>query len=404
MSSPDLPLVNWPRLREALESQRIAAVIAATGPTVTYLSDFWSLSQWSRPQTAKVFAIAVADDDRTVHVVAPLGNTDLQRAPGHVPPTTVTAYGTFFASIADGVELDAEAAAFAASLAEPRGTDPVQTLCDRLVELGLASSRLAVEFDGMSASTVDRLLSALPSAELVDAGPLIRHVRAVKTPREITALRSAAQLTERAIMGAYAAGGATELDLVRTYLARIAAGAGIPVNTVICAGQRSALPNAQATDASLVHGDLIRFDGGCRVAHYVSDISRTAVVGSATAEQEDAYGAVLAGLDAAVAAASPGVRTADLFALAVDTTSAAGLPGYRRQHVGHGIGIENYDDPSLTPASDQVLTEGMVICIETPYYRLGWGGVQAEDTFLVTASGLERFTEMPRTLPEVQPR
>jgi Xaa-Pro aminopeptidase len=99
-----------------------------------------------------------------------------------------------------------------------------------------------------------------------------------------------------------------------------------------------------------------------------------------------------AGVEAAARLAAPGVTGHELFHAAVDAVRAAGLPGYARSHCGHGIGIENYDLPRIADGSADVLEAGMAICVETPYYELGWGGVQVEDTFVVTGEGVERLT------------
>ncbi len=53
-----------------------------------------------------------------------------------------------------------------------------------------------------------------------------------------------------------------------------------------------------------------------------------------------------------------------------------GIPQYKRHHVGHGIGLEIYEPPMLVPHSDFELQPGMVLCVETPYYELEWGGLQ----------------------------
>jgi Xaa-Pro aminopeptidase len=66
-----------------------------------------------------------------------------------------------------------------------------------------------------------------------------------------------------------------------------------------------------------------------------------------------------------------------------------GLPHYRRNHVGHGIGLDGYDAPNLTPGSNEVFEEGNVICVETPYYEMGFAGLQVEDMLHVTRDGIE---------------
>ena len=84
--------------------------------------------------------------------------------------------------------------------------------------------------------------------------------------------------------------------------------------------------------------------------------------------------------------------------MAVENVRKAGIPHYERNHVGHGIGIECYDLPNITALSDDVLEEGMVLNVETPYYELGFGGVQVEDTLLVTKSGFQKLTRNDRDL------
>ena len=158
-------------------------------------------------------------------------------------------------------------------------------------------------------------------------------------------------------------------------------------------------PAGSAADALAgVLGDLVRFDLGCVYEGYRSDISRTAVLGAPDAKQARYYGAALAGERAAIEAMKPGVPVGRIFDIAVQTTRAAGIPHYQRHHVGHGIGLEPYDPPTIAPGGDTVLEPGMVFCVETPYYEHGWGGVQVEDAVEVTAAGARLLTRSSREL------
>jgi Xaa-Pro aminopeptidase len=98
------------------------------------------------------------------------------------------------------------------------------------------------------------------------------------------------------------------------------------------------------------------------------------VLGAPPAKLAGYYRAILAGEGAAIAAMKPGVPVSRLFALAVRTTREHGIPHYERHHVGHGIGLEPYDPPTINAATEQALEPGMVFCVETPYYEHGWGG------------------------------
>src|SRR5213595_1994314 len=121
-------------------------------------------------------------------------------------------------------------------------------------------------------------------------------------------------------------------------------------------------------------------------------------LGAPDAKQARYYGAALAGERAAIEAMKPGVPVGRIFDIAVQTTRAAGIPHYQRHHVGHGIGLEPYDPPTIAPGGDTVLEPGMVFCVETPYYEHGWGGVQVEDAVEVTAAGARLLTRSSREL------
>src|SRR5262249_16862429 len=145
-------------------------------------------------------------------------------------------------------------------------------------------------------------------------------------------------------------------------------------------------------------GELLRMDVGCDVDGYWSDMARTAVLGAPTPLQRARFDALLAGQQAELQAIRPGCRAGELFDLAVRTTRAGGLREYRRHHTGHGIGLEIYEPPSIAPGGAEIVLEGMVLCLETPFYEIGWGGILTEDTLVVTADGHRCFTISSREL------
>src|SRR5439155_1379430 len=104
---------------------------------------------------------------------------------------------------------------------------------------------------------------------------------------------------------------------------------------------------------------------------------------------------------AAIAAMKPGVPVSRLFDVAVRVTRENGLPHYQRHHVGHGIGLEPYDPPTINATTTTALEAGMVFCVETPYYEHGWGGVQVEDAVEVTPTGVRTLTRSSQDLAVV---
>lgn len=221
------------------------------------------------------------------------------------------------------------------------------------------------------------------------ASSIFREARRIKHPEEIRLLHESAQIAEAALLEALegARPGITEEDLQLRYRQAVIRRGAIPYFFVATAAHRAAYVDAHNTALAIREGDMIRFDFGCIWKGIYSDLARTAVIGHAEPEIANAYGAVEAGVKAMLARLRPGVTAEELFETAVRTARENGLPNYTRSHCGHGIGLEGYDVPSIASGVTMKLEENMVLCVETPYYRVGWGGVQIEHTVAVTKDG-----------------
>ena len=211
-------------------------------------------------------------------------------------------------------------------------------------------------------------------------------------------LSASADICDRAIERGFASAceGMTETEMAREIdMAFTQAGARHYFITISFGKKSANMP--YPSDNTLKQGDLIRFDGGCIYENYYSDLARCAVLGEPTEKQERYYNAVLAGEKAAYSLIRPGAEVRSMFKAAVEEIRKQGIPHYNRHHVGHGVGQEAYEPPLVSPV-DFKLEEGMVLNIETPYYELGFGGVQVEDTFLVTEDGYENLSSGEREL------
>ena len=256
---------------------------------------------------------------------------------------------------------------------------------------------------GLDAATSGELeeLKALVSQRSADVRPDIVQARRVKMPEEIEKIRHAAQITERGMERALgrAAPGVTEIELSVLIADEIRSGGGIPRLLSVSAGERSALADTYATRKKLEKGDLLRLDIGCTVDGYWADTARTAVIGAPASDQQHRYDALLAGELAQLDLAKPGIFASDLFAVAVEAVRKGALPNYQRTHCGHGIGIAAHEFPTLNSANRDVrIEENMVLCVETPYYEIGWGGMMVEDMIVIRQSGCELLTQLPREL------
>jgi Xaa-Pro dipeptidase len=361
-------------------------VITVDPAHVGYLSGYRSL-QLDVDRTYRCAALVTRD--RTVlivHAADAAPALEVLR-----DPSCIYRYGQFFFY---SREADVDFTALPA--AQPTFLEALSTAIKANI-----GSKSAVGFDAANAGDLSELKAIVAGKEVRRS---IIRARSVKSAEEIAKIREAAQITERGMERAIrqAAAGMTEIEMSTLIASEIRAGGGIPRFVVVTAGERAALADAYATRAEMKKGDLIRLDIGCTLDGYWADTARTAVIGPATREQQARYDALLAGELAQIEIAKPGIVASDLFKIAVDTVRKGALPEYQRTHCGHGIGIAAHEFPTLNAANhDVVVEEGMVFCVETPYYEIGWGGMMVEDMLVIERDKPELLTRLPRELLQV---
>jgi Xaa-Pro aminopeptidase len=198
--------------------------------------------------------------------------------------------------------------------------------------------------------------------------------------------------------------GVTQADLFEAYQEKVIQGGGALVYWGGGVGSQSSLFGPAIPNHRGRVGDLIRTDGAMTRQLYWADTGRTVVLGTPSSKQEAYYGALLEGLMAGLALVRPGARPSKIFDTIVDTVKRAGIAHYFRFHCGHGIGLDFYESPGVRPVANErrddeiVLEENMIFNIEVPYYELGFGGMQIEETLRVTADGYELITKYPRDM------
>jgi Xaa-Pro aminopeptidase len=390
-------LANIHRLKELMRRDNLDAVIATCPENVTYLSGFWAMSQWVRrgPQAYVLFP----KDTLQPCIIANSGILDL--VPDQKPwVTDIRRYGYFQLDTDTSGELDADDKLQQKLFASHAYKDSVDALVAPMKEKGLGRGTIGIDEMGITPQCMDQLKSSLPDVKFVRCFSLFERVRSIKTPGEIDILRHAARVTELAIDAALtiAAEGITEREMLREFNACLARNDAAPVVGCIGFGNRSAMINVQPSDRKLKRGDLIRFDVGGRYRHYRSDMSRGANLGEPAAKIRKYYSAVEKGVLRGYDIIKPGLKVSDLFKEIVATVQREGIPHFKRSHVGHGIGVDGYDPPNISEKSTDVLEENMVVCIETPYYELGFAGLQVEDMVRVTKNGSESLMMLPTAL------
>jgi Xaa-Pro aminopeptidase len=235
---------------------------------------------------------------------------------------------------------------------------------------------------------------------------VVEAARAVKDAAEIAVLReSAARLSSvaDAVFRAVRVG-ATEREVAADLESamRTAGYERLAFDTIIASGPNAALPHYRAGDRKLEVGDVVVLDFGGVLDGYCCDLTRTVSVGSPSAEAVRVHAAVLAAQQAAIAAVRPGLAASAVDAAAREVLDARGLGEAFGHGTGHGLGLEVHEEPRITRPQSEVpptlLEAGMVFTIEPGAYLPGWGGVRIEDDVLVTGSGCEVLTSVPRDL------
>ena len=264
--------------------------------------------------------------------------------------------------------------------------------------LGGRAGRLAVEKGHLSLAGWERLRAVAGDAEAVDAGAELRRLRSRKSPEELELLQRAARITDQVTERVLAelAEGRTELEVAAAIDLGIAsAGARPSFGTLVQSGPNSAQPHLRPSDRRLRPGDLVLLDLGAAFEGYKADITRMAVIGAPDPRQIEVHALVVAAHDAAIAAVRAGVAVGEVDEAARSVIRGAGLAERFIHRVGHGLGLEAHEDPSLDPGGATVLEEGMVITIEPGVYLPGWGGVRVEDDVLVEAAAGRSLTAAP---------
>jgi Xaa-Pro aminopeptidase len=282
-------------------------------------------------------------------------------------------------------------------------TDDPFALVGRLLTDALGELPRAVGLaNHMWAEHVLRFRAALPGSEQRLAGAVLRELRIRKTPEEVEALRRAGAAIDRvhARMAEFLRAGRTEHEVARDIADAIIAEGHSQVNfTIVGSGPNGASPHHHSSDRVIQPGDPVVVDiGGATAEGYCSDMTRTYVLGTPPPDFLEYYAVLQAAQEAAVAAVRPGVTAESVDAAARDIIAAAGYGEYFVHRTGHGIGLDEHEDPYVVAGNAELLEPGMAFSIEPGIYLPGRHGARIEDIVVCTGDGVDRLNLVTRDL------
>lgn len=269
-------------------------------------------------------------------------------------------------------------------------------------ELGHVT-KIALEKAYLSVTNFERLVAHYPRAIFSNITDVILQMRRKKSRLEIDHVRAAIEIAETGLT--------TLLEKIRPNLTELQVKAmleyeltmlgaeGFAFQTTVLSGENSALPHGSSGQGIIKTGDFLLIDFGIVLNGYCSDITRTFLVGDASTEQIAIYEAVLAANEAAIDQVKLGGQLREIDLAARKTITDANYGEYFTHRVGHGLGLDVHEEPSIHHENEGLVEEGLLFTIEPGIYVPGFGGVRIEDNIYVNEQGeVEVLTAFPKKL------
>ena len=284
------------------------------------------------------------------------------------------------------------------------GEDPAVSAKKVLEERRISKGSIGLD-EAMSWGHAHRLQEALPEARFVDCSKILHDLRMTKSTEELEKMKKAAGIVELGIKAGFESTsvGRTELELWSAVAARITSEGGdvtaCPWN--VHTGANTAGLGLPTGKSKVQRGDLVHFDVAISYEGYFADITRNAVVGPLTGEMKMIQRIVLDAQMSAMKATRPGV-TAEAVDRAARDAIAKKCYGPNFGHrLGHGMGLELHEEPSMASGNRIILRPGMVFTNEPGVRLPGKFGFHTEDIVVVTQDGYDLLSTMDREIVQL---
>lgn len=246
---------------------------------------------------------------------------------------------------------------------------------------------------------------AMPNITWIPLEDELSNLRIVKTPIELSSIEKAEAIGDKAFSDILnlIKPGMTELEIaahlefsMKKYGAK-----NLSFDTIVASGIHSSMPHAVPTNKKIEKGDFITMDFGCVCEGYCSDMTRTIVVGKASAEQKKIYQTVLDAQLAALDFIKAGYKGKEIDAVARRIIDDGGYKGCFGHGLGHSVGLFIHESPRLSPSEERIIQANVTETVEPGIYIKGFGGVRIEDLVVVTEDGCRNLTHSEKGLIEL---
>lgn len=263
---------------------------------------------------------------------------------------------------------------------------------------GLDINEIKLEGERIAVSRYNKLKELFSSCSVTASGDLdeaIDEIRKVKNDEQISKIIKAQRIAEKAFehILSFISTEKTEKEIALEldYFMLKNGADGLSFETIAVSGKNSSMPHGVPSDKKIENGDFITMDFGAVVDFYHSDMTRTVAVGEVSTKQIEVYETVLEAQLKAIDAIKAGESCREIDKIARDIISSKAYGEFFGHGLGHGVGVEIHEGPSLNPSSSAVLKAGNIVTVEPGIYLPGQFGVRIEDMGAVTENGFQNF-------------
>jgi len=259
---------------------------------------------------------------------------------------------------------------------------------NRLKRIGFESLNLPYD-------AAKRLESYIRPVKLIPAKNIVEVLRVVKDAEEVEHIKNSVRIAKDVLKTALKSlrTGVSEQSLSDSIECEfIKNGARIAFETIVACGRNCSKPHARPTREKIAKNDFVMIDMGCKFNLYNSDITRMILVGEIKDKIKEIYGIVGSAQGKAIEKIKPGIKISEIDSAGRDYITKKGYGKFFGHSIGHGIGMDVHEEPSISKRCNGILRPGMVFTVEPAIYLPKIGGVRIEDMVLVTDKGCEILT------------
>jgi Xaa-Pro aminopeptidase len=264
---------------------------------------------------------------------------------------------------------------------------------------------IGIEAAHLSLETYYSLVKGLKNLKLIPTYNLVEKLRLIKDKAEIELIEKAAFITSTTFefLLSIVKAGVKESEIAAEieFFMRKKGADKVAFDVIIASGSRSSVPHAETSQKKIESTEMVKVDFGARYRFYNSDMTRTIFVGKASPKQKKIYNILRSVQEEILLEVKPGVSCQELDKKARIKLEKYQLSAFFKHNLGHGVGLEIHEAPTLSSVSQETLSENMVVTIEPGVYIRGFGGIRIEDLVLVTDKGAKVLTQASKELLEV---